>query len=94
MDSWSYQLVYVSLITYKTSDPRLRMGSFIVYAASAIYIVGIPGVRLDHEISEQKALLGISLYVLACKSDVRIGNRDAADMSHRRDGSYDLGTIE
>jgi len=70
------------------------MSRFIVYAASAIYIIGIPGVRLDHEISEQKALLGISLYVLACESTVRIGSRNTADKSHRRDGSYALGTIE
>jgi len=41
---------------------------FVVYAASAIYIIGLPDLRREFQKSEQEALLGLSLYVLACKS--------------------------
>lgn len=44
-----------------------RTNSFVVYSASAIYIIGIPEMMHDFRISEQEALLGLSLYVLACK---------------------------
>ncbi|GAB7331069.1 hypothetical protein MBLNU13_g02557t1 [Cladosporium sp. NU13] len=39
--------------------------TFIVYAASAIYIVGLKGTMVEFKISEQQSLLGLSLYVLA-----------------------------
>jgi len=42
--------------------------SFVVYAASAIYIIGVPDIRREFGVSEQEALLGLSLYVLACRS--------------------------
>lgn len=45
----------------------LTQYSFIVYAASAIYIIGIPDVIREFKIEEQSALLGLSLYVLACE---------------------------
>jgi hypothetical protein len=45
--------------------------SFVVYSASAIYIIGIPEMMQDFHISEQEALLGLSLYVFACKQSPR-----------------------
>jgi hypothetical protein len=47
--------------------PELILRRFVVYAASAIYIVGIPEIKLEYGINEQEALLGLSLYVLACE---------------------------
>lgn len=43
------------------------MNRFIVYAASAIYIVGLKGTMIEFQVSEQQSLLGLSLYVLACE---------------------------
>lgn len=39
---------------------------FVVYASSAIYITGLPGITLEFKVTEQEALLGLSLFVLAC----------------------------
>jgi hypothetical protein len=41
--------------------------SFVVYSASAIYIIGLPEVMREFQIGEQESLLGLSLYVFACK---------------------------
>ena len=45
-----------------------RMDRFIVYAASAVYIVGLRDTMAEFKISNQQSLLGLSLYVLACES--------------------------
>ncbi|CAK1362718.1 uncharacterized protein RHO25_007029 [Cercospora beticola] len=39
--------------------------TFAVYASSAIYIIGIPDIMLEFNVTEQGALLGLSLFVLA-----------------------------
>ncbi|GIZ44428.1 hypothetical protein CKM354_000762600 [Cercospora kikuchii] len=39
--------------------------TFVVYASSAIYIIGIPDIMLEFNVTEQGALLGLSLFVLA-----------------------------
>jgi len=44
------------------------MDRFVVYAASAIYIIGLPEIMQEFDIGEQEALLGLSLYVFACKT--------------------------
>lgn len=41
--------------------------TFTVYAGSAIYIASVDGVMHEYGTSTQKALLGLSLYVLGCK---------------------------
>lgn len=45
-----------------------RMDRFIVYAASAVYIIGLRDTMVEFKISNQQSLLGLSLYVLACES--------------------------
>jgi hypothetical protein len=42
--------------------------SFVVYAASAIYIVGIPKIMIEFQVGHQEALLGLSLYIFGCES--------------------------
>ncbi|KAF7192732.1 Multidrug resistance protein 1 [Pseudocercospora fuligena] len=39
--------------------------TFVVYTASAIYVIGVHDVMADFSIGEQEALLGLSVYVLA-----------------------------
>jgi hypothetical protein len=63
------------LLSLTTSRHELTRSRFIVYAASAIYIIGIPGVMVEYNVSEQEALLGLSLYVLACKFGIGAGFR-------------------
>lgn len=48
--------------------PTNPSNSFVVYTASAIYIIGLPDVMREFQVGEQEALLGLSLYVFACKS--------------------------
>jgi DHA1 family multidrug resistance protein-like MFS transporter len=69
----------VSLLAPAVSYCKLIRHRFIVYAASAIYIIGIPGIMLEHGIGEQEALLGLSLYVLACKSHISANARQTTD---------------
>jgi len=42
-----------------------------VYSASAIYIIGMPDIMTEFQLTEQEALLGLSLYVFACKQESR-----------------------
>jgi hypothetical protein len=49
---------------------------------------------LEHGVGEQTALLGISLYVLACKSATLGNTYQTAHIICRRRGSHALGTIE
>jgi hypothetical protein len=46
--------------------------SFVVYAASAIYVIGMPEIMHEFQLREQEALLGLSVYVLACKYCINI----------------------
>ena len=59
--------LYTYVSTPRNLDTKLTPRSFVVYAASAIYIIGIPEMIMEFELSEQEALLGLSLYVLACQ---------------------------
>lgn len=42
--------------------------SFTVYAGSSVYVAGVPEIMLQYRVSQQEAMLGLSLYVFSCKS--------------------------
>jgi hypothetical protein len=90
----SYQLVHVCLLTSALPILQLTQSRFVVYAASAIYIIGIPGVMIEHGIDEQEALLGLSLYVLACKSNSCHETYQTTNAISRRLGTHALGAAE
>jgi uncharacterized membrane protein len=49
---------------------------------------------LEYRIGQQEALLGLSLYVLACKSKLVVAFRQTTDVAYRRSGTHALGAIE
>jgi hypothetical protein len=48
----------------------------------------------EYGIGQQEALLGLSLYVLACKLDIRANYVPDTETSHRRSRTNALGTVE
>lgn len=90
----SHKLVHVCLVTPTPPVLQLTQCRFVVYAASAIYIIGIPDVMIEHGIDEQKALLGLSLYVLACKSNSCHETCQTTNAISRRLGTHALGAAE
>lgn len=74
--------------------PWLTPYSFVVYAASAIYIIGIPEMILEFKVDEQEVLLGLSLYVLACQYISMPSSTHPLTLSSRRPRTNAVGAIE
>lgn len=72
----------------------LTLCSFVVYATSAIYIIGIPEMILEFKLDEQQVLLGLSLYVLACQYVSMCFSTSPLTLFSRWVGTNALGAIE